>query len=347
MKFWRSTTEYQGGVDLHWENMVICILNSDGEKLVHRRLRNDPRMFARVVKPYAHSLTLAVECTGTWYWLHDLCERLAILFVLGHALYMKWIHGSKSKDDFKDSEKMARMLSGGNYPYAYAHPKELRATRDLLRRRSYFVAMRTGMMTHIKTLNAQVNQPKLGNATKSSAKRQGIASLFEDPDMAMSVEADAVTCDFYDSMIAQIEGHVLKRMKEYRSKDLAVLMTMPGVGKILALTIALEIHDINRFPTRQHFCSYARLIHDRHSSNKKVYGTAGHKIGNPSLKWAFGEAAVHALQASAAINAYRQKLLKKHSPGRSMGILAHKLGRATYYMLKNGTAFDEERFLKG
>jgi transposase len=345
MRFWKSTTEFCCGVDLHWGNMVVCIVDRQGEKLVHRRLRNDPKVLRRVVAPYAHSIAIGVECTGTWYWLFDLCSELGIECVLGHALYMKWIHGAKSKDDYKDSEKIARIMMGGNFPIAYAHPKELRATRDLLRRRGYFVSMRTGMMSHIKMLNAQVNMPPLGNATKTSDKRTRIASLFDDPDMAMSVEADAVTTDFYDSIIEQIERFVLKRTKQLRSRNLALMMTTPGTGKILALTIELEIHDVERFPSRQCFASYSRLINAAHTSNGKRYGTAGHKIGNPYLKWAFSEVGVHAIQFSPRINALRQKLSKKHGPGRSLSVLAHKFGRAFYFMLKNGTAFDEDRFL--
>jgi transposase len=139
---------------------------------------------------------------------------------------------------------------------------------------------------------------------------------------------------------------VLGRTKEHRTRDLALLRTVPGVGKILALTIALEINDIERFASRQDFSSYARLISSVHMSNGKVVGSAGRKIGNPYLRWALGEVAMHASHKTPGINALRQRYEKKHGAGQALSILAHKFGRAIYYMLKNGTVFDEERFLR-
>ena len=139
----------------------------------------------------------------------------------------------------------------------------------------------------------------------------------------------------------------MQSTKQYKSKNLTLLMTVPGIGKILGLTIALEISDINRFNTRQDFCAYSRLIRSPHTSNNKKVGWGGRKIGNPYLKWAFGEAVFHAIHSRPEINAYWQKLLKKCEPGAAHAILAHKFGRAVYYMLRRGTVFDEEQFLKG
>lgn len=346
MRYWKVTTEYCAGIDLHWDNMFICVVDRDGEKLVHRRLRNKATTFQRVVSKFAHSLTVAVESTSAWYWLADLCEDMGATFVLGHAQYMKWIHGAKAKNDRLDSEKLARMLLGGNLPFSYTYPRQLRALRDLLRRRSYFVCLRTGMLAHTKTLNAQANMPPLGNATRSREKRRGIPALFSDADMAMSAEVDTVTADFYDSIIFQMERHVLARTKEHKSKDLALLMTTPGVGKTLALTVTLEINDVARFPTRQDFSSYSRLINPVHMSNNKRLGSAGHKIGNPYLRWALGEVGLQSTRASTGIHGMCQRYQSKYGQGQGLSVLAHKFGRAFYYMLKNGTVFDEDKFLR-
>ncbi|WP_425614250.1 transposase [Anatilimnocola sp. NA78] len=95
-----------------------------------------------------------------WYWLADLCAEEKIPFVLGHALYMKAIHGGKSKNDKIDSHKIALLLKGGMLPLAYAYPKKMRATRDLLRRRTKLVRVRSEALAHVQNTVSQYNLPR-------------------------------------------------------------------------------------------------------------------------------------------------------------------------------------------
>ncbi len=106
-----------------------------------------------------------------------------------------------------------------------------------------------------------------------------------------------------------------------------------------------EIHTIERFATVQDFASYCRLIKCRKESAGKIYGTSGRKIGNAFLKWAFSEAAVLFLRQNPEAQAWLKKLSNKHNKARALTILAHKLGRAVYFMLKRKTLFDQQRFL--
>jgi transposase len=124
-------------------------------------------------------------------------------------------------------------------------------------------------------------------------------------------------------------------------------MSTPGVGKTIALTILLEMDTVDRFPTRQKFASYSRLVKCQHRSNGKLYGSGGHKIGNPYLKWAFSQAAVFSARHSEKIGKRLEKLEKRHGKGKAKTLLAHKLGRAFYHMLKRGMVFDQEKFLRG
>lgn len=130
------------GIGLQAKAMSGCILDQTGTILVHKNLPTTPEAFLRIIAPYREDLVVAVECIFTWYWLADLCAKEGIPFVLGHALYMKAIHGGKVKHDKIDAHKIAVLLRGGMLPQAYVYPAEMRATRDLLRRRCHLVQKR-------------------------------------------------------------------------------------------------------------------------------------------------------------------------------------------------------------
>ena len=132
MRFYTTQHPFYCGIDLHARMMYVCILDQSGEVLVHRNMKTDPDTFLKAIAPYRQGMVVAVECMFTWYWLADLCADEGIPFVLGHALYMKAIHGGKAKNDKIDSQKIAALLRGGMLPQAYVYPAKMRATRDLL-----------------------------------------------------------------------------------------------------------------------------------------------------------------------------------------------------------------------
>lgn len=346
MRFYQPQTEFYCGVDLHARTMYLCIVDRQGKKLFHKGGRCDTKWFLRVILPYRKSLTVAAECVSNWYWLADLCEDEKIEFVLGHAQYMKAIHGGKAKNDRIDSEKIARLLQAGMLPMAYVYPRENRSLRDLFRRRLRFVRLRGELMAHIQILNQQSNLAELPrNGTKVKGQKASVLNHFEQEDVRLSVESDMELIDYYNHMIAKLERHILSRAKDCYPKSLAVLTSVPGIGRIIALTIAFEVDTIERFETRQQFCSYSRLVKCSRESAGKKHGTGGKKIGNPYLKWAFSEAAIHSARVSEGIGAYLTRLERKYGQGKGKSLLAHKLGRAIYQMLKENTVFDEAKFL--
>jgi transposase len=133
MRFYTQQREFYCGIDLHARSMYLCILDRDGKIVLHHNMASAPDPFLKAIEPYRGNLVVGVECIFCWYWLADLCAAEKIEFVLGHALYMKAIHGGKAKNDKIDAYKIASLLRGGNFPLAYAYPSEMRATRDLLR----------------------------------------------------------------------------------------------------------------------------------------------------------------------------------------------------------------------
>ena len=153
MRFYDQQHEFYCGVDLHVKRMYLCILDREGNKRLHRNVRAKPDDFLRAIEDFREDLVVGAECMFTWYWLADLCLDEDIKFVLGHALYMKAVHGGKKKDDKIDSEKIARLMRGGTFPLSYVYPREMRATRDLVRRRMFFVRRRSDLLQHVQLVN--------------------------------------------------------------------------------------------------------------------------------------------------------------------------------------------------
>jgi len=346
MRFYTKQHQAYCGIDLHARSMYICILNQDGEIMLHRNMKASPEPFLKAIAPYREEMVVAVECIFTWYWLADLCAQEGIPFVLGHALYMKAIHGGKAKNDKIDAHKIAVLLRGGMLPQAYVYPADMRATRDLLRRRMYLTRKRAELLAHIQNTNSQYNLPEIGKKLAYKANRDGVAERFSDPAVQKSMEVDLALLGYYDPLLSDLELHIVKAAKQHNANTLYLLQTVPGIGKILSLVLLYEIHDIQRFPSVQDFVSYCRLVKCAKESAGKRYGTAGAKMGNASLKWAFSEAAVLFLRDNPAGQKYLTRLEKKHGQGKALTLLAQKLGRAVYYMLKRQKAFDMHKFLQ-
>jgi transposase len=340
MRFYSQQHHFYCGIDLHARTMYVCILNRDGEIVVHQNMKASPDMLLKVIAPSRKDLVIAVECMFTWYWVADLCAQEGIPFVLGHALYMKAIHGGKAKNDKIDAHKIAVLLRGGMLPHAYVYPAEMRATRDLLRRRIYLTRKRAELLTHIQNTNSQYNLPEFGKKIAYKANRDGVAERFPAPAVQKSIAVALALLGTYDDLLRELELHLVTTAKQDSAHALYLLRTVPGIGKILSLVLLYEIHDIRRFPRVQEFVSYCRLVKCAKESAGKRYGASGTKIGNAYLKWAFSEAAVLFLRNNPAGQKLLTRWEKKHGKGKALTVLAHKLARAVYDMLKRGTAFD-------
>ncbi len=345
MRFYTNQHPFYCGIDLHARTMYVCIVKHDGEIMLHRNMKAAPDLFLKAIAPYREGLVVAVECIFTWYWLADLCAQEGISFVLGHALSMKAIHGGKAKNDKIDSHKIAVLLRGGMLPQAYVYPAQMRATRDLLRRRTHLMRKRAELLAHVQNTNSQYNLPEIGKKIAYKANREGVAERFADPAVQKSIEVDLALSTYYDQLLGDVELAIVKAAKHHDANTLYLLQTVPGIGKILSLVLLYEIHDIDRFPTVQDFVSYCRLVKCAKESAGKRLGTSGKKIGNAHLKWAFSEAAALFLRNNPVGQKYLARLEKKHDKGKALTILAHKLARAVYYMLKRQTAFDMDQFL--
>jgi transposase len=184
--------------------MYICILDQEGNTVLHKNFKTTPESFLRAIQPYREDIVVAVECMFVWYWLADLCNREAISFVLGHALYMKAIHGGKSKNDKIDSKKIAALLRGGTLPTAYVYPEGMRSTRDLLRRRNHLVHKRTELLAHIYNTKSQYNLPDFEKKLSIAFHRVGLADHFPDPSVQKSMEVNLQLSELYDRLLTEV-----------------------------------------------------------------------------------------------------------------------------------------------
>jgi transposase len=338
---------YYCGIDLHARSLYVCIIDQKGNTLVHKEISASPEKLQHLIAPYIGNIVVGVECMHCWYWVSDFCEDTGVDFILGHALYMKAIHGGKAKNDRIDSFKIANLMRGGNFPLAYVYPKEMRATRDLLRRRMKLIRHGADLKAHVANTTSQYNLPPNKVNLKNIGAREQLRSTFPDAVVQRNVNLDMAVLDCYAKELSKLEWYLEKQARQHNPVHFQLLRSVYGIGRILALTIIYEIGDIRRFDSVQKFASYARLVKCKAESAGKSYGTQGNKIGNAHLKWAFSEAAVLYLRGNKKAQRYLQKLQKRMSKAKALSVLAHKIGRCVYFMLKNEKVFDESRFITG
>jgi transposase len=215
MRFYTQQHRFYAGVDLHARTLHLCILDTTGTVVLDRNLPSNPEAFLKAIAPFRDDLVVGVECMFAWYWLSDLCTQEKIAFVLGHALYMKAIHGGKAKNDRIDADKIGRLLRGGTFPPAYVYPKGMRETRDLLRRHMVLVHQRAALMTHLEIINAQYNLPSFNKKLSYAANRAelNIPERFRDASVQMSASIDLALIDRLDELIGEVELHLTRTAK--------------------------------------------------------------------------------------------------------------------------------------
>lgn len=346
MRFYLERHRFYCGIDLHAKKMFVCVLDEHGTIVLHRNIKTDPQTLKRVLQPYRENLVIGVECMFSWYWLADWCREENIPFVLGHALYMKAIHGGKAKNDRIDSEKLARLLRGGNFPLAYVYPKEMRGTRDLLRRRTFFVRRRAELLAHVQNTYTQYNVSVSSGWGRDRLRENDPTAPFTDESVKFMLHSDIAVVERLDETIVKLESHLIRHAKVHDPIRFQLLRTIPGVGPILSMVMLYEVQDIERFRGIGEFVSYARLVACAHESDGKKLGSGGRKIGNSHLKWAFGEAAALMIRETDEAKAFVEKMSKQRGKARAVALLAAKIGRAVYWMMKRKQPYDAALFWK-
>ena len=330
------------GIDLHSSTNYLAVINEKDQRLFGKRLPNRLDAVLSALEPFKESLKgIVVESTFNWYWLVDGLQEHGYTVHLANPSAIKQYEGLKHTDDTWDSFWLAHMLRLNILPEGYIYPKEERPVRDLLRRRLLFVRHRTA---HILSLQSMISR-NLGTRMACRAiKRLGQADapiLFDQPHLALALKTSSAAIQFLSRRITDIETAVTAHIA--LKDEFRCLLNIPGIGKILALTIMLEVGDINRFPKVGNYSSYCRCVKAERLSNGKKKDTNNRKNGNKYLSWAYVEAANFAIRFSPHAQSFYQKKRAKTNGVVGIKALSNKLARASYYVMRDRVPYDPEK----
>jgi Transposase IS116/IS110/IS902 family len=296
MRCYTNPHQFYGGIDLQARSMSVCLVNRDGEILVHRHMQAAPDPFLKAVAPSRDGLVVAGEGLFTWSWLADLGAHEGIPCGLGHALDMKALHGGQAKHDTIDAHKSAARLRGGMWPQASVYPAARRATRDLLRRRTPLMRTRAARLAHVQQTHRQDNRPAIGKNIAYQANRHGVAERVADPAVHKSLAVDWALITDDDQRLTDLARSLGQNATHHDAKTFYRRRSVPGVGTMVALVRLDAMHDIHRFPRGQDVVSSGRLVTCAQEAAGQRDGTSGQTIGTASLTWAFSEAAGRCLR---------------------------------------------------
>ena len=284
------TKQLMAEIDLHSNNAMIAIVDQDGRRLQHKKVDCDLKQVVQFLCPWKEQLkSIAVESTFNWYWLVDGLRARGYSIDLANPAKIEQYNGIKHADDKHDAFHLAELQRLGILPKAYIYDAQSRPVRDLLRRRSMLVQHRTALFISFKSLYTRTTGGQMAlNQLKSMSSAEA-AQLYEHPANQLIAQIQVEQIEGLDQSIRRIEKAVLARARAIPLY--AKLLTLPGVGPILGMTITMEVGDIKRFKTDGDFASYCRLVDARRLSNGKAKADNNSKCGNKYLVWAFVEAA--------------------------------------------------------
>ncbi len=334
------------GIDLHSNNSVIVILDETDKIIYQKKLNNNLTLILEQLADYKDKISaIAVESTFNWYWLVDGLIETGYTVKLVNAAAVQTYSGLKHTDDKDDARWLAHLMRLKILPTGFIYPKEERAVRDLLRKRSQLVRQSTTNILSLQNILARNTGQSLSSYKIKKLDDEQAEKLINDPNITLSLKSNLNVIKCLQSTILDIETAVLKQSKI--REEFKKLLTVSGIGRILGLTIMLESGDMNRFPKVGNFSSYCRCVKSERFSNGKKKGEGNRKNGNKYLAWAFIEAANFAVRYNDKIKAFYQKKKAKTNGIIAIKAVANKLARACYHILKDQVAFDVNKAFAG
>ncbi len=330
------------GIDLHGNNNVISIIDEKDHIMFEKRVPNELKEILFHLERYRTDIKgIVVESTYNWYWLVDGLMGQGYTLHLANPAAIQQYDGLKFKDDKSDARWLAHMLRLGILPEGYIYPKGDRPVRDLLRKRGQLVRYRVSNLLAINNLITRNQGFSVSGRRIQQLKEEDMEALMEEEYLALAANSNLAVLRCVDEQIKKVEKAVRKKAK--LRPEFRLLKSVPGIGDILALHIALETGDIRRFPSVGNFSSYCRTVNSTRISNGKKKGEGNTKCGNKYLAWAFIEAANFAVRHNEQARRFYQRKSSKRKPVVARKALANKLARACYYIMRDSVPFDIER----
>ena len=328
-----------GGIDLHSNNSVIALLDEQDQVVYRRRLPNDLATILGELAPYQGAIEgLVVESTYNWYWLVDGLMAAGHRVHLANTAAIVQYQGLKYTNDDSDACWLAKLLRLGLLPEGYIYPKEERAVRDLLRKRSQLVQQRTSNLLSVQNLLARNRGQSLSASAVKRLSAEAVDEWLPEAHLALAVKSNLAVMRALEEQITVLEQAVKTQSKP--RPEFRPLLSVSGIGDILGLTILLETGEISRFATVGQYASYCRCVGSERISNGKRKGRGNSKNGNRYLAWAFVEAAHFAVRYNPVIKRYYQRKAAHSHAVVAIKTVAHKLARACYYILRDRVLFD-------
>jgi transposase len=315
---------YYSGIDQHKLFSYITTVDSDGKIIKEAKLNNNSFEILNYFNSLGKEHIATVETTGGWYWMNDLLSSLGITLKLAHAKYLKAISYAKVKTDKVDSHILAQLLRLNFIPEAFKISDDVRTLRDTLRARLRLSVKRTSCLNFMHRMleKFNINDPALLNNFYKLQYQQ-----FDIQSKLLKEQMLTLEKSLYPSLIP--------------NEDIQRLLWIPGIGKMNAFTILLEVGDINRFPNEKNFFSYCRLVPSARNSAGRLKQRSS-KDGNKYLKIVFSDAAVHALHYYPVIKKYHSSKLRKKNKQVAKAIISKEIARIVYHVLKDKSNFNNQ-----
>ena len=330
-----------GGIDLHANNSVVVLMNEQDEVIYQKRLPNDLPTILEQLAPYHADIEgLVVESTYNWYWLVDGLMEADYRVHLANPAAIQQYNGLKYSDDHSDARWLGHLLRLGVLPEGYIYPKADRAVRDLLRKRAHFVRQHTANVLSVQNIMVRNTGSRFSVKRIRELTTKELKHLLPEAYQVLAITSSLAILDCLSQQIKTLEKAVSKRLKHTPSYE--QLLTVDGIGTILAQTIALETGQIGRFPTVGDYASYCRCVNSTKLSNGKRKGQGNVKNGNLYLGWAYMEAAQFAIRFNPQAQRFYQRKLAKSTNNTVLArkAVAHKLSRACYYIMRDLVPFE-------